>query len=86
MAKYIMGADSGECIPEYFMYINGDWVKSFSGETFEDYSPIDGSVFAIVQKGGKEDAEKAVDAAYEVRDEWGEMLAVARAEYLHLNP
>ena len=68
---------------EYLMYINGDWVKSASGETFEDYNPTDGSIFAIVQKGGREDAAKAIDAAYQAKDEWGEMSAIARAEYLY---
>lgn len=65
------------------MFINGEWVGSSSGETFNDYSPIDESIYAVVQKGTREDAKRAIDAAYEAKDGWADTLGRRRADYLY---
>ncbi len=44
------------------MYIDGEWVRSSSGGTFEVRSPASGEVIYVVQKGTRDDARKAIDA------------------------
>ena len=45
-------------------FIDGEWVASSTGETFEDRNPADTrEVVAIFQKSGKADVDAAVDAA-----------------------
>ena len=45
-------------------FIDGEWVESQSGQTFEDRNPADTrEVGAIFQRSNKEDVEAAVDAA-----------------------
>jgi acyl-CoA reductase-like NAD-dependent aldehyde dehydrogenase len=70
-------------VKEYLMYIDGKWAKSSSGDTIEVRNPYNGSLFARVQKGSREDAKIAVDAAYSTRGLWAETLAVERADYLY---
>jgi aldehyde dehydrogenase (NAD+) len=45
------------------MLINGKWVNSASGKTFETINPCNGEVLANVQEGDKADVDKAVAAA-----------------------
>ncbi|TLS38099.1 aldehyde dehydrogenase family protein [Pseudalkalibacillus caeni] len=47
----------------YSMIINGEQVESASGETFTTYNPATGEAIAEVAKGGKEDVDRAVEAA-----------------------
>jgi acyl-CoA reductase-like NAD-dependent aldehyde dehydrogenase len=68
---------------EYLMYIDGMWAKSSTLETIEVRNPYNGSLFARVQKGSREDAKTAVDAAFSAKDSWAETLAVERADYLY---
>jgi len=49
------------------MYINGEWVDSESGETFEVISPATGEVLAVVPKATVEDVKRAIDAAEEAQ-------------------
>lgn len=55
---------------EYLLYINGEWVPQTDGEVMEDRNPADGSVMAMVHMGGRQDAEKALAAAYAARSKW----------------
>ena len=48
---------------EWKMLINGQWVDSASGETFETYNPANNTVLAQVPKAGREDVDRAVAAA-----------------------
>jgi acyl-CoA reductase-like NAD-dependent aldehyde dehydrogenase len=68
---------------EYLMYIDGMWAKSSTLETIEVRNPYNGSLIARVQKGNREDAKTAVDAAFSAKDSWAETLAVERADYLY---
>src|SRR5271163_3577830 len=45
------------------MLINGKWVDSASGKTFETYNPATGQVLSHVAAGDKEDIDRAVKAA-----------------------
>lgn len=45
------------------MLINGEWVETASGKTFEVLNPATGQVIAHVAEGGKEDIDRAVRAA-----------------------
>ena len=38
------------------MYVNGEWIKAISNETFSVTNPADGEQIASVPNGGKEDA------------------------------
>jgi aldehyde dehydrogenase (NAD+) len=45
------------------MLINGEWVRSASGKTFESRNPATGELLAMVAEGDKEDIDRAVAAA-----------------------
>ena len=69
-------------MPEYCkLYING-WVDSTSGETFKSVNPATEEVIAVLQKGNKEDVDKAVDVAEETFDSWSETPAPKRGQIL----
>ena len=66
------------------LFINGEWVASSSGETFEVRNPANGEVIALAAKGTREDTKRAIEAARYAFDEggWGESKARDRAELL----
>ena len=45
------------------MLINGEWVDSASGKTFQSFNPATGGVLAEVAEGDREDINRAVSAA-----------------------
>lgn len=47
----------------YQLIIGGQRMDSVSGETFTTYNPATGEAIATIAKAGKEDAEKAIQAA-----------------------
>ena len=52
-------------------YINGEWVGSASSETFENINPSDiEEVLGIFPRSGKEDVDKAVQAAKDALENW----------------
>ena len=68
----------------YKLYINGEFVPSESGETFDIINPANNEVFATAYKGGAADAAKAIKAAREAFDKgpWGKMSAYKRSQLL----
>src|SRR5882762_6376255 len=65
----------------YKNFIDGEWVESSTGETFEDRNPADTrEVVAIFQKSGKADVDAAVDAAKQAFERWRLVPAPRRAE------
>jgi len=61
--------------------IDGQWVNSKSGETFEVYNPATGEVIAHAQSSNKEDVDLAVKAARRAFDDhsvWRKMLPSER--------
>src|SRR5436853_6739849 len=62
-------------------FIDGEWVESSTGETFEDRNPADTrEVVGIFQKSGKDDVNAAVDAAKRAFERWRLVPAPRRAE------
>ena len=67
------------------MLIDGTWQLAASGKTSEVINPATGEVIAVVPKGGREDAQKAIKAARKAFDSgiWSERPATERAELLN---
>ncbi len=62
-------------------YIDGEWVESSTGETFENRNPADTrDVVGIFQKSAKADVDAAVDAAKRAFAKWRLVPAPRRAE------
>src|SRR5580658_2471317 len=62
-------------------FIDGEWVESASGRTFEDRNPADTrEVVAIFQRSNKADVDAAVDAARRAFAKWRLVPAPRRAE------
>lgn len=65
-------------------YINGAFVGSASGRTFEDINPANGQVIARVHEAGRSEVDAAVQAARAaLKGPWGKMNVSERAEILH---
>jgi len=66
-------------IKNFRLYIDGEWVKSSSGETFPSDNPAKPKqILGFFQKGNKEDLEKAVSAAEKAFLEWSQTPAPKR--------
>ncbi len=64
-------------------FIDGEWVESQSGQTFEDRNPADNrEVVGIFQRSNKADVEAAVDAAKRAFAKWRLVPAPRRAEMI----
>jgi alpha-ketoglutaric semialdehyde dehydrogenase len=62
-------------------FIDGEWVESSSGETFENRNPADTrDLVGIFQKSNKSDVDAAVDAAKRAFAKWRLVPAPRRAE------
>ena len=65
-------------------FINGEYVASRSGRTFDDINPANGAVIAKVHEGGQDEIEAAVSAARAALEgEWGSMPVAERMALLH---
>jgi aldehyde dehydrogenase (NAD+) len=65
-------------------YINGKWVESHSGKTFENVNPANtGEVLGLFQKSDAADVKDAVDAASEAYKAWRLVPAPKRGEILY---
>src|SRR6202142_810620 len=66
---------------EFKNFIDGEWVESSSGETFENLNPADTrDVVGIFQKSGKADVDAAMEAAKRAFAKWRLVPAPHRAE------
>src|SRR5438309_7298492 len=69
----------------YRNFIDGEWVESETGQTFENRNPADTrDVVGIFQKSGKADVDAAVDAARRAFLKWRLVPAPRRAEIVYL--
>src|SRR5437870_8325964 len=69
----------------YRNFIDGEWIESSSGETFENRNPADTrDVVGIFQKSIKADVDAAVDAAKRAFLKWRLVPAPRRAEIIYL--
>src|SRR5919108_182291 len=68
-------------------FIDGEWVESVGGETFEDRNPADTrDVVGIFQKSGKEDVDAAIDAAKRAFAKWRLIPAPRRGGIVYRAP
>src|SRR5437868_564492 len=65
------------------MFVDGDWVDSEDGGTFEAISPATGEVIATLPKGTRADAARAVESAHRARSAMAALGAFDRALILH---
>src|SRR5882672_4690063 len=67
----------------YKNFIDGEWVETSTGQTFENRSPADTrDVIGIFQRSGKADVDAAVDAAKRAFVKWRLVPAPRRAEII----
>ena len=53
------------------MLVAGEWTEARSGGMFEVTNPANGDVIQEIPDGGREEAARAIDAAYEVTSRLG---------------
>ncbi|MEA2485274.1 MAG: alpha-ketoglutaric semialdehyde dehydrogenase [Actinomycetota bacterium] len=64
-------------------FIDGQWVDSISGETFESRNPADRTeVLGTFARGAAADVDRAVQAAVKAYPEWMQTPAPTRADYV----
>ena len=67
----------------YRNYVDGEWVESETGETFESRNPADrADVIGTFQQSGEADAERAVEAATAATETWADTPAPERGAVL----
>ncbi|WFU50007.1 aldehyde dehydrogenase family protein [Sinorhizobium terangae] len=64
-------------------FINGAFVASASGKTFDTYEPATGALLAKIALGGREDVNSAVGAARKAQGAWAKLPGHARARHLY---
>lgn len=71
-------------LPQYKMFIVGEWIAAKSGEWFESFDPYAGKTWAMVARGGAADVDEAVSAAHTAftSGEWPKLKASQRGALL----
>lgn len=67
---------------EYQLFINGEWVESSTGETFDDINPATLELIGKIHKASEEDVQRAVESAQDAFDSWSSTPAPRRAKIL----
>lgn len=67
---------------QYENYIGGQWVAPVKGQYFDNKSPVNGQVFCKIPRSTAEDVELALNAAHNVKDDWGKTSIAARSNIL----
>ncbi len=67
---------------EYKLFINGEWVESSAGETFNDINPATLEIIGKPHKASEEDVKSAVESAHDAFDSWSSTPAPQRAKIL----
>ncbi|MFC5588922.1 aldehyde dehydrogenase family protein [Sporosarcina soli] len=67
------------------LFINGEFVESESGKTFNTYNPSTGEVLAVVSEASEKDVDKAVKAARKAFEDgpWPKMTAAERSHLMY---
>ncbi len=83
--KPITAAVKAPQVKDQKLFINGKWVNSVSGKTFETLNPATGEPICKVAEGDKADVDLAVKAARKAFEEgpWPKMNASERGLLLH---
>ncbi len=83
----IISGNGGQSAPDDVKKLNhlidGEWVESTSGETFERHAPATGALVSVEAKGGTAEVEAAVGAARAAFESWSEVPGVERARLLN---
>jgi len=71
-------------LKHYQMLIDGQWVDSEDGKTFESVNPANGQAWATIPEATAADVDRAVKAAHRAfsEGEWTEALPTQRGKYL----
>jgi acyl-CoA reductase-like NAD-dependent aldehyde dehydrogenase len=69
-------------VVDYGMFINGEFVGSHTGATYDVVNPANGAVIARVPKGDAADVRAAADAAYDAKRKWAETHVSERSRIL----
>ena len=68
----------------YKLYIDGEWVNSSSGKSFDTENPYNGEVWAKISRGNAEDVDRAVKAASSAfQGDWGQTKPTERGKLLN---
>jgi aldehyde dehydrogenase len=67
----------------YNNYIGGKFVAPADGEYFDNPSPIDGENYCRVARSNANDIDRALDAAHNAAESWGQTSATERANILN---
>lgn len=67
---------------DHRLFINGQWIESSSGETFEDHNPATLEIIGRVHRASADDVNLAVDSAEEAFPAWSSTPAPRRAMIL----
>ena len=68
---------------EIDLYINGEYVASVSGKTFDNVNPSTEQVLNKVAAAQKEDVDLAVESCHAAAKEWKKVSAVERATIMN---
>ena len=68
---------------EFKNYIDGKWVSSHSGKTFESFSPANGELIGRLQLSDAQDVAEVVEAAQKAFEKWRKYPAPKRAELIY---
>ena len=68
---------------KYDNFIGGKWVPPVDGRYFEDRSPIDDSLIAMVAQSNTKDVDLAVEAGWEAFKTWGKTPVAERSAILN---
>ena len=71
-------------LESYKMFVNGKWIESEKGNTFESINPSTGKPWALIPEASASDVNKAVEAAYTAfsEGEWSKITPTQRGKYL----
>lgn len=64
-------------------FINGTFVGSASGKSFDTFEPATGKLLAKIAHGGRDDVNAAVAAARKAQGPWAKLSGHARARHLY---
>ena len=73
---------SGLICDTYDNFIGGNWVKSMSGEYFDNPTPITGATLCKIPRSKAEDVDLALNAAHAAKDKWAATAVAERARVL----
>jgi len=69
-------------LQEYKLFINGEWVESSTGETFDDYNPATLELIGKIQRASQDDVQHAADSAEDAFEGWSSTSPPYRGKIL----